>query len=122
MTWFETLPPDCPPGEALPPETSYFRLGSIPPDASDFWSHRRRFRHKVFQVSECIARSLSVFNDLEALRQLRRLLPAMRSKPVFQIDLTEKDGLILQTGNDPHHYSWWRSTAFDLKTIHLIEE
>lgn len=122
MTWFEALPPDCPPDEAFSPENSFFRLGSIPPDASDFWSHRRLFPHKVFQVSECIARSLSVFDDLEAVRQLRRLLPAMRSKPIFQVDLTGKHGLILQTGNNLHHYSWWRSTGFDLQTIHIIEE
>lgn len=122
MTWFEALPPDCPPDEAFSPENSFFRLGSIPPDASDFWSHRRRFPHKVFQVSECIARSLSVFDDLDAVRQLRRLLPAMRSKVIVQVVLTEKDGLIQQTGNDPHHFSWWRSTAFDLQTIHIIEE
>lgn len=121
MTWFEALPPDCPPDEAFSPENSFFRLGSIPPDASDFWSHRRRFPYKVFQVSECVARSLSIFDDLEAARQLRRLLPAMRSKPIFQVDLAGKDGLILQTGSNPHHYSWWRSTAFDLQTIHVIE-
>lgn len=122
MNWFEELPLDCPPQEAFSPEKSYFRLGSIPPDNSDFWSHRRRFPHKVFQVNECLARSLSVFDDLEAVRRLKRLLPSMRSKSIFQIDLVEKDGLIQQTGNDLHHFSWWRSTEFDLKTIKIIEK
>lgn len=46
----------------------------------------------------------------------------MRSKSIFQIDLVEKDGLIQQTGNDLHHFSWWRSTEFDLKTIKIIEK
>jgi hypothetical protein len=122
MNWFETLPPDCPPDEAFLPDTTFFRLGSIPPDDSDFWSHRQRFPHKVFHVSECIARSLSVFNDLEAVGRLKRLIPAMRSKPIFQVDLTEKDGMVQQTGNDPHHYSWWRSTEFDLKKIKTLEK
>ena len=98
----------------------YFRLGSIPPDDSDFWSHRQRFPHKKFHVSECIARSLSIFDDLNAAEQLRLLLPAMRLKPVFQLDLLEKDGLIQQTGNDINHFSWWRSTQFDLETIKIL--
>lgn len=75
---------------------TFFRLGKIPPDASDFWSHRSRFPYKVFQVSECIARSLSVFNDLDAVRQLRRLLPAMRSKSVVQVVFcTSGDGRLV---------------------------
>ena len=121
MKWYEELPLDCPPDEAYSPEGCYFRLGSIPPDDSDFWSHRQRFSHKVFQVSECVARSLSVFDDKESVEKLKRLIPAMRSKPIFQVDLTEKDGLIQQTGNDVHHFSWWRSTEFDLSMIKIFD-
>jgi hypothetical protein len=122
MKSYEKLPPNCPPETAFAPQTSYFRLGSIPPDDSDFWSHRRRFPNKVFHVSECIALSLSIFDSQEAAEKLKRLVPAMRSKPIFQVDLTEKDGLIEQTGNDSHHYSWWRSTEFDLSNIKIIEK
>ncbi len=50
MNWFEKLPPNCPPSEAFPPESSFFRLGIIPPDDSDFWSHRRRFPHRVAEL------------------------------------------------------------------------
>ena len=121
MNWYEELPLNCPPEEASAPKATYFRLGSIPPDDSDFWSHRLRFPHKQFQVSECVARSLSIFDDQNAAERLKRLLPAMRLKPIFEIDLTKKDGLVQQTGNDPHHFSWWRSTEFDLKTIKILE-
>jgi hypothetical protein len=121
MNYYEELPPNCPPDMATAPDDSYFRLGSIPPDDSDFWSHRRRFPSKTFHVNECIARSLSVFDDQEAAERIKRLLPAMRSKPIFQVDLTEKDGLIQQTGNDKHHFSWWRSTEFDLSTIKILD-
>lgn len=121
MNWYEQLPPNCPPEEASLPEATYFRLGSIPPDDSDFWSHRQRFPHKKFHVSECVARSLSIFDDQEAAERLKRLLPAMRLKPIFQLDLTEKDGLVQQTGNDSHHFSWWRSTEFDLEIIKILE-
>jgi hypothetical protein len=46
----------------------------------------------------------------------------MRSKPIFQVDLTEKDGLIQQTGKDLHHFSWWRSTEFDLSMIKIFDQ
>jgi hypothetical protein len=122
MKWFEELPSDCPPEEAGVPSGTYFRLGSIPPDDSDFWSHRRRFPHKKFHVNECVARSLSIFDDMDAAERLKQLLPAMRSKPVFQLDLRENDGVVQQTGNDIHHFSWWRSTDFDLATIKILEQ
>lgn len=121
MNWYEQLPTNCPPKEASAPKAPYFRLGSIPPDDGDFWSHRRRFPHKKFHVTECVARSLSIFDDQYAAEQLKRLLPAMRLKPIFQLDLLEKDGLVQQTGNDLHHFSWWRSTEFDLETIKILE-
>lgn len=120
MKFYEKLPSNCPPETAFAPQTSYFRLGSIPPDDSDFWSHRRRFPNKVFHVSECTALSLSVFDSQDAAEKLKRLVPAMRSKPIFQLNLKEKDGLIEQTGNDSHHYSWWRSTEFKLSTIKIV--
>ena len=121
MNWYEKLPPDCPPIDALVPERTYFRLGSIPPSDSDFWSHRQRFPHKIFQVSECVARSLSVFDNLEAAQHLKELLPTMRNKPICQLDLMETDGLIQQTGNDKHHFSWWRSVQFDLSTVKILD-
>ena len=122
MHWLEELPSDCPPDEAFPAEITFFRLGSIPPDDSDFWSHRRRFPNKVFNADECIIRSLSVFDEIAAIKRLKKLIPFMRSKPIFQVDLTEKDGLVQQTGNDLHHFSWWRSTEFDLNTIKILEK
>jgi hypothetical protein len=47
--------------------------------------------------------------------------PPEGSKPIFQLDLTETDGLILQTGSDPHHFSWWRSVDFDLSNIKITK-
>gem|GEM_PF-4865178 len=78
MNWYEELPPDFPPEEAISPKATYFRLGSIPPDYCDFWSHRKRFPFKKFKVDEYIAHSLSIFDNQEAAELLKRLLPAMR--------------------------------------------
>jgi hypothetical protein len=120
MNWYEELPFGCPPEEAKLPEGVYFRLGSIPPDDSDFWSHRRLFPHKKFHVDECVARSLSVFDTHDAAEHLRQLLPAMRSKPIFQLNLVEKDGLVQQTGKNIHHFSWWRSMDFNIDIVKTV--
>ena len=121
MKWFEELPPGCPPAEATPSDGPFFRLGSIPPEDSDFWSHRKRFPNKFFQVSECQARSISVFDSASAVENLKRRYPILTQKPIFQIDLTPKDGLALQTGDNEHHFSWWRSTEFQMTTIKIID-
>ncbi len=122
MKWFEELPPDCPPSDAMPPNGTFYRLGSIPLDASDFWSHRKRFPEKAFKASECIVRSVSILDIVEDAIELRQLLPAMHSKPIYQVELSSKDGMVLQTGSNIHHFSWWRSTEFDLSTIQIIEK
>lgn len=122
MNWYEELPPDCPPEEAETPQSHYFRLGNIPPTDSDFWSHRRKFPFKKFHVNECIARSLSVFDKKESAEHLKMLLPSMRLKPIFQLELEAKDGLILQTGIDLHHFSWWRSIDFDIHNLKIIAQ
>ncbi len=122
MNWSESLPLDCPPLEAFVPKEPYFRLGSVPPSDSCFWSHRQRFPHRVFYVSECVARSLSVFNDNEGAKRVKNIVPNLRNKPIFQVDLTEEDGLVPQTGNDIHHHSWWRSITFNLSKIKILEQ
>lgn len=121
MNWYEELPPDCPPEEAFAPGAIYFRLGKIPPDESDFWSHRKRFPDKFFQTTECVARSVSVFDSMEAVEKLKRSFPMMAKKLIYQIDLMPKDGLVLQTGEEEHHFSWWRSTQFEMASIKKID-
>jgi hypothetical protein len=121
MKWFEELPPDCPPADATPANGQFYRLGSIPPEDSDFWSHRMRFPDKFFQVSECQARSVSIFDSINAVEKLQRRYPILAKKPIFKIDLTPNDGLSLQTGEDEHHFSWWRSTEFQMTSIKIID-
>ncbi|MBK8426701.1 MAG: hypothetical protein IPL27_12350 [Lewinellaceae bacterium] len=72
-------------------------------------------------MSTNVALSLSIFDDQDAAERLKRLLPAMRLKVLFQLELIEKDGLIQQTSKDIHHFSWWRSITFDLESIKILE-
>jgi len=116
MNWFEPLPNECPPKEAVDTEglVVYRITASDPPTAYDFQSHRMRFPNKTFQVDECQAMSLSVHDDYEAAVDVTKL-PSFKKKTNFikEISLKKDDGLIKQTGS-ANHYSWWRSHNFDI--------
>lgn len=114
MDFHEQLPNECPPREAeeILAEREVFRLvGTNPPADWDFQSHRLRWRKKFFS-DECTARALSV-SATKAHAELTAKLPRM--KPgliVCRVKLAAGAGMILQTGSDKNHYSWWRSAAF----------
>ena len=66
MYWIEDLPNECPPKDAFEPNNlKFYRLAkdaSI--DEGDFQSQRALQPNKTFNgVSECVARSLSVYNN-----------------------------------------------------------
>jgi len=122
--WSEQLPDKCPPDNAIVPDGSiFYRLcKSDPPTEIDFNSKRALHPTQLFKnVSECQARSLSVWNDLgECLNIVK--LPCHRKKQpiVMQLALKSGDGLILQTFN-PNHFSWWRTQSFDIALVAVIK-
>jgi hypothetical protein len=117
--WFEELPEQCPPKESLVPTGQvYYRLSkSAPPTSDDFLSFRANSPNRVFKnVSECISRSLSVWDNIDKCMNITKL-PRHRGKShVVEITLNNTDGQILKTFGE-NHYSWWRSTTFNLATV-----
>lgn len=118
MNWIEVLPDECPPKEAFKPED--FKVYRLAKEASvderDFQSQRALKPNKVFKgLSECLARSLSVYNNVAKCLNMTKLpVYKKRWKAVLEITLEKEDGLILKTFTDPNHYSWWRTTNFSL--------
>ena len=122
MNWFEQLPPQCPPSDAMPCNGIYYRIAKgNPVDDSDFFSQRKLMPDKVFTglgIDECIIRSISVFFDIEdAVKRLK--LPKFRHANVTKVHLTPKDGVIKKTFSSSH-FSWWRSTAFNVSQANII--
>ena len=118
MNWIEDLPEKCPPENAFEPnDFKVFRLATNENlDESDFQSQRALKPNAKFKgVDECIARSISVFSEINKCINMAKL-PMYKNKwtAVIEIELNENDGLALKTFKDPSHYSWWRSTTFDL--------
>lgn len=125
IEWHEELPDQCPPEEAFNPNgmTVYRFCSTETPSESDFISQRMLFPGKVFNgITECTAKSLSVINDLEACKNKLKL-PRIKKRfnSILEVNLTNGDGLILKTFNDPNHFSWWRSKSFSINSVKRIK-
>ena len=123
--WFEELPESCPPLEAKGPKNFVvFRM--VRADCiscTDFWSQRKEQPTRKFRnIDECRVRSLSVFDEYERCDRITKL-PLHRGKRVAKITLDSSSGVVMQTGQDKHHYSWWRKNDFEPHLIaDLVEE
>ena len=123
MDWYEQLPPLCPPSDAVPCSGTYYRISKgNPATDKDFFSQRKLQPNRVFTglgVDECIARSISLFSELnDATRRLK--LPKFRSANIAEITLQPKDGVMKKTFSDSH-YSWWRSVDYDVSQAIIIK-
>jgi hypothetical protein len=118
MNWFEELPDQCPPSEAIEPDNEVFcrAIEGDSAESSDFLSQREICGNdKVFEgVSECIARSVSLSQNIQGILKL----PRFKGKKFVEIELKKEDGLILQTFKKSH-YSWWRSQNFDFQNVKI---
>ena len=110
MTYRESLPDNCTPDtadEITSPRLVYRLVRNNPPTDDDFCSQRAEQPDRVFRnISECQARGLSVRTDLESAVDLMGLR-TMRGRMLCQVQLDHGSGRIMQTGEDPHHSTWW---------------
>lgn len=110
--WFEVLPTECPDNAHAIDGCFYRLISGEKISCKDFWSHRKIWPNKAFNVDECRAHSLSVFDNYADCEVLIKL-PAHRTKAVAKVDIDASCGLVKQTGNKLSHYSWWRSDTFE---------
>ncbi len=122
MNWSETLPEQCPPDNAFDPEgLVFYRLcDTSPPTIEDFKSQRAICPTCEYKnVSECIARSLSVWDNIDKCLNLLKL-PRHKGKSAMKLELTTNDGMVLQTFK-PNHYSWWKTQSFDIASATILQ-
>ncbi|WP_280647943.1 MULTISPECIES: hypothetical protein [unclassified Dysgonomonas] len=126
MEWFEELPEQCPPENALEPNNEmFFRvINGDDVDVSDFLSQREVYgKDKVFkgkEITECITRAVSVFKNLQDANNLLKF-PKFRNKKIAKVTLRKNDGLLLKTLSTSH-YSWWRSKDFNINSACLYKD
>lgn len=120
--WFEILPEYCPPSDVNECAGAFYRIAQGDPATSaDFFSQRKLQPGKVFTgkgIDECIARSISLFSDINDAKK-RLKLPKFRDANIALVTLEQKDGVMKKTF-DASHYSWWRTSAFDVSQAKII--
>ena len=115
MSYLEPLPEGCPPdgAEEIVESRLVFRLVRYnPPSVCDFRSQRAEKPHARFNVSECIARGLSVRTKSDDAERLLKL-PNLRGRYVCKVALDRGAGRIQQTG-EPSHHTWWPFETYDI--------
>ncbi len=120
--WFEILPEYCPPSDANRCVGTYYRIAQGDPATSaDFFSQRKLQPDKVFTgkgIDECIVRAISLFSDVNDAKK-RLKLPKFREANIAVVVLQPKDGVMKKTF-DASHYSWWRTSVFDVSQAKIL--
>lgn len=120
--WFEDLPEQCPPKDARACKGIFYRIATgNPAQSADFFSQRRLAPDRVFKgkgIDECIACAVSLFSHLEDAKK-RMKLPKFKQAHIAAIELHPKDGWMKKTFSDSH-YSWWRTTDFNVSQAEII--
>jgi hypothetical protein len=123
--WADKMPDNCPPQDvSVADEEVFFRMirhDSIIVD-EDWFNHLVLFPNKHYSSEDKIlAAGLSVNNNLEDIRNKIKL-PKLRKyfKGLAKISLIPEDGVILQTGEERSHYTWWRTKMCDLTKAELL--
>jgi hypothetical protein len=111
--WFEPLPEQCPPADAISPNGKFYRLAETAvPKCADFWSHRRLWPTRKFNTPECLAMSVSLFADHSTIVALK-MMKLHAHKSIVALNLNPDAGVVKKTFG-PHHHSWWRKADFEL--------
>jgi hypothetical protein len=108
----------CPHEDAFAPDgiTPYYRVVRQNPVTSDSFLPTQL--REGIEVDPCIAKSVSIYESLDGIRNGYSKTPALKNKQGFIaiLLLQPEDGLLKRTFSNGHH-SWWRSTNFDHTTV-----
>jgi hypothetical protein len=108
----------CPHADAFAPDgiTPYYRVVRENPLTSNCFLPTPV--RGGFEIDPCIAKSVSVYDSLDGIRNGYSKTPALKNKAgyIATLILRPEDGLLKQTFSNGHH-SWWRSTEFNFETV-----
>lgn len=114
MAWPIHLPESCPPDAATSVAgiTLHRTTKTDPASAADFLSGFEIFGARFNSAKLCIDCGLSVFAEASHIQDMALRVPALRSKHVAALSLSDADGVTLPTPtkNSDHHSTWWTSS------------
>lgn len=122
--WAANMPEGCPPEEILvPSEHPFYRLAKQADayDIDDFKSYAEADPARNWGEQLPLAVGLSIIdNEKKALKNLK--LPMFKHfKGVIALVLNPTDGVVKQTGVHRSHYTWWRTNAFQMSNLKMLQ-
>lgn len=121
--WVMEMPAGCPPAEIMVPFSHpFFRLAhdAATYDENDFKSYAEIDSQKNWGERLPMAVGLSLIdNESKARKNLK--LPMFRQyKGIIALTLNPTDGVVKQTGIHNSHYTWWRTTTFQMSNLQML--
>ena len=118
------MPEGCPPEDILVPfEHNFYRLSKNASsyNADDFTTYAEKDPNRNWGEQLPLAVGLSVI-DNESKAQKNLKLPLFkRFKGIITLSLNPTDGVVKQTGIHNSHYTWWRTEAFDISNLKMVQ-
>ena len=123
-TWTCQMPEGCPPEDVLVPSGHpFYRLAkqSDTYNVDDFKSYAEADSARNWGALLPLAVGLSIIdNEKKARKQLK--LPMFRQfKGIISLILNPTDGVVNQTGVHRCHYTWWRTTSFQMSNLNMLQ-
>lgn len=123
-SWAIQMPDGCPPEDVfVPSEHPFYRLAKQSDNysADDFKSYAEAAPGPNWGVLLPLAVGLSIIdNEKKARKNLK--LPMFRNfKGVISLVLNPIDGVVKQTGVHRSHYTWWRTTSFQMSNLNMLQ-
>ena len=124
ITWVCTMPEGCPPLTIMVPNDHRFYRYAKQADTyneDDFKSYAELNPNKDWGTMLPLAIGLSLIdNEQKAKNNLK--LPMLKTfSGVIELNLNPTDGVVKQTGSHKSHYTWWRTTSFNLSNLKMLD-
>ena len=122
--WACEMPKGCPPEDILLPyEHPFYRLSrsAVSYDADDFATYAEKDPNRHWGDQLPLAVGLSVIDNEGKARKNLKLPLFKRFKGIIALSLNPKDGVVKQTGIHNSHYTWWRTEAFDISNLKMVQ-
>ena len=117
--WAVQMPDGCPPEEVLVPSVHPFYRLAKQADAyneEDFKSYAEADPAKNWGEQLPLAVGLSVIDNEKKARKNLKLL-----KGIIALTLNPADGVVKQTGVHRSHYTWWRTSTFQMSNLKMLQ-
>lgn len=119
VEWVPPMPDGIPPDAiCIPDNHTFYRLTKeVDIKPSDLLTYQDLDPENDWGDNVGLAHGVSLFNDLSKVNKLLKIASLKNSKGVSKLILNAPDGVVKQTTAKHYHYTWWKTSSFDIGTV-----